>query len=285
MSEKAGFVNLDEGDGMEKKRQRLFTPGLRVLYIFILDEFIEAFVFTPFLSFLQLDFWADIVLYKALSLVIILGLNLLLLRQKIIFRMSFGWPSWQKFVFWDIVGCLVAWQIFTNRNFLDILQASVIGTIAAVPEEYLYRGVIFGGLLRAFYLANRGGTRRNFIYCMLLSSLAFSLAHLSNLPSQGAVATVGQMIQVSGMGMLLAALYVRYGTLLMPIFVHFMIDFLVTLIHGPYPSKLNGVSDETTLIIVSLIWAGIYLAISMWTLWHCHDKEGFMARLAGQTIK
>lgn len=93
MSEKAGFVNLDEGDGMEKKRQRLFTPGLRVLYIFILDEFIEAFVFTPFLSFLQLDFWADIVLYKVLSLVIILGLNLLLLRQKIIFRTSFGWPS------------------------------------------------------------------------------------------------------------------------------------------------------------------------------------------------
>ncbi|MDN6091409.1 MAG: CPBP family intramembrane metalloprotease, partial [Lacticaseibacillus paracasei] len=42
MSEKAGFVNLDEGDGMEKKRQRLFTPGLQVLYIFILDEFIEA---------------------------------------------------------------------------------------------------------------------------------------------------------------------------------------------------------------------------------------------------
>ncbi|MFK5281010.1 CPBP family intramembrane glutamate endopeptidase, partial [Lacticaseibacillus paracasei] len=79
---------------MKKKRQRLFTPGLRVLYIFILDEFIEAFVFTPFLSFLQLDFWADIVLYKVLSLVIILGLNLLLLRQKIIFRTSFGWPSW-----------------------------------------------------------------------------------------------------------------------------------------------------------------------------------------------
>ncbi|MDN6797680.1 MAG: CPBP family intramembrane metalloprotease, partial [Lactococcus sp.] len=103
--------------------------------------------------------------------------------------------------------------------------------------------------------------------------------------SQGAVATVGQMIQVSGMGMLLAALYVRYGTLLMPIFVHFMIDFLVTLIHGPYPSKLNGVSDETTLIIVSVIWAGIYVAISMWLLWHCHDKEGFMARLAGQAIK
>nr|NVO35736.1 CPBP family intramembrane metalloprotease [Lacticaseibacillus paracasei subsp. paracasei] len=52
---------------MEKKRQRLFTPGLRVLYIFILDELIEAFVFTPFLNFLQLDFWADIVLYKVLS--------------------------------------------------------------------------------------------------------------------------------------------------------------------------------------------------------------------------
>ncbi|EPC74782.1 immunity protein PlnI, membrane-bound protease CAAX family [Lacticaseibacillus paracasei subsp. paracasei Lpp126] len=54
---------------------------------------------------------------------------------------------------------------------------------------------------------------------------------------------------------------------------------MVTLIHGLI-QQLNGVSDEATLIIVSVIWAGIYLAISMWTLWHCHDKEGFMARLS-----
>lgn len=176
---------------------------------------------------------------------------------------------------------LIAWFTVTNRTPIDVLQAAVIGTIAAVPEEYLFRGVMLGELIRAFYVAHHRHAKYQLLVCIGLSSLVFSLAHLSNLPAQGLVITIAQVIQAFGMGAIFAALYIRYGSLLMPILIHFLIDFVITLVSGPYPKEAPSDPNAITMTIVhAFLIAGIYLAIALRLFRRGQNNEKFLARLS-----
>ena len=184
-------------------------------------------------------------------------------------------------VIWGLLLMLIGWFTVTNRTPIDVLQAAAIGTIAAVPEEYLFRGVMLGGLIRAFYVAHHRHAKYQLLVCIGLSSLVFSLAHLSNLPAQGLVITIAQVIQAFGMGAIFAALYIRYGSLLMPIFIHFLIDFVITLVSGPYPKEAPSDPNAITMTIVhAFLIAGIYLAIALRLFRRGQNNEEFLARLS-----
>ena len=184
-------------------------------------------------------------------------------------------------VIWGLILMLIGWFAVTNRTLIDVLQAAVIGTIAAVPEEYLFRGVMLGGLIRAFYVAHHRHAKYQLLFCVGLSSLVFSLAHLSNLPAQGVVITIAQVIQTFGMGAVFATLYIRYESLLMPILIHFLIDFVITLVSGPYPKEAPSDPNAITMTIVyAFLIAGIYLAIALRLFRRGQNNEKFLARLS-----
>lgn len=58
-------------------------------------------------------------------------------------------------------------------------EAVIIGIIAAIPEEYLYRGIILGNLLRSTSFIKLRGKR--VIITLVISSFIFALAHVSNI--------------------------------------------------------------------------------------------------------
>lgn len=266
---------------MERKRHLLLSPGFCVLYILLLVVLISELLLIPAVYMLKLDFWAGNILFKAIILLVMIALNWLLLKQAIVLKVTLRRPRLKPVVIWGLILMLIGWFTVTSRTPIDVLQAAVIGTIAAVPEEYLFRGVMLGGLIRAFYVAHHRHAKYQLLFCIGLSSLVFSLAHLSNLPAQGLVITIAQVIQAFGMGAIFAALYIRYGSLLMPILIHFLIDFVITLVSGPYPKEAPSDPNAITMTIVhAFLIAGIYLAIALRLFRRGQNNEKFLARLS-----
>ncbi|MDK8383906.1 CPBP family intramembrane metalloprotease [Lacticaseibacillus rhamnosus] len=266
---------------MERKRHLLLSPGFCVLYILLLVVLISQLLLIPAVYMLKLDFWAGNILFKAIILLVMIALNWLLLKQVIVLKVTLSRPRLKPVIIWGLVLILIAWFTVKNRTSIDVLQATVIGTIAAVPKEYLFRGVMLGGLIRALYVAHHRHAKYQLLFCIGLSSLIFSLAHLSNLPAQGLVITLAQVIQTLGMGAVFATLYIRYGSLLMPILIHFLIDFVITLVSGPYPKEAPSDPNAITMTIVyAFLIAGIYLAIALRLFRRGQNNEKFLARLS-----
>ncbi|WP_372791774.1 CPBP family intramembrane glutamic endopeptidase [Lentilactobacillus sp. SPB1-3] len=145
-----------------------------------------------------------------------------------------------------------------------ILTSLTVGIIAAFPEEYLFRGVILGALLKA----NSGSSaRNNLIKSIIISALLFSLYHFGNITNQSLMATIEQMIEVFGLGILLGVLYVRKGGLLIPIIAHFSLDYWVTVREGISDSSIHGS------IVGAIIHSGLYILLALAFLnWH-HPKS------------
>lgn len=158
---------------MERKRHLLLSPGFCVLYILLLVVLISQLLLIPAVYTLKLDFWAGNILFKAIILLVMIALNWLLLKQVIVLKVTLSRPRLKPVIIWGLLFILIAWFTVTNRTPIDVLQAAVIGTIAAVPEEYLFRGVMLGGLIRAFYVAHHRHAKYQLLFCIGLSSLVF----------------------------------------------------------------------------------------------------------------
>ncbi len=95
---------------------------------------------------------------------------------------------------------------FYDHDSVVILTGLAIVFMAPVAEEIFFRGFIFGGLRRYLNLPIAG----------LISGLLFAAAH----------GDPGLIVPFAGIGLVLAYLYERSGTLLAPIGVHFVFNGL-----------------------------------------------------------
>ncbi|WP_416353409.1 lysostaphin resistance A-like protein [Agrilactobacillus fermenti] len=148
-----------------------------------------------------------------------------------------------------------------------LLESVVVGGCTAISEEFLFRGIIFGYLLRIV----KRGDHKHIWLALTLSSLIFALSHLSNLQIQSLSSTLFQIIQAFGVGLLFATLYLKTGSLISSILLHFLIDFAgIAAANGaPEPpvyntSILMGVS-------ISLVFITIYLLFCRALLKDKHD--------------
>ena len=102
---------------------------------------------------------------------------------------------------------------FYDHDSVVILTGLAIVFMAPIAEEVFFRGFIYGGLRRYLNLPVAG----------LISGLLFSFAH----------GDPGLILPFAAIGLVLAYLYERTGSLLAPIVVHFafnIISFLVLLL-------------------------------------------------------
>jgi len=129
------------------------------------------------------------------------------------------------------------WSVFYNNEeesgniLLKIIDNAVI---PAVMEELLFKGVVFVGLKKRY-------SQRSAI---IISSLLFSAAHLSPI----------RIIPLFLSSLCTFWLYLRTGSILLPMIEHFMNNLFATvLIDEPFHSP------ETFLVAQIIFWIGFYL--------------------------
>ncbi|WP_416353408.1 lysostaphin resistance A-like protein [Agrilactobacillus fermenti] len=103
----------------------------------------------------------------------------------------------------------------------QLLEGLVDGGCTAIVEEFLFRGIVLGYLLRVI----KPSKNQSIWLAIILSSLVFAFAHLGNAQVQPLLDTLFQVLQAFGVGLLLAALYLKTGSLISSMLLHFLIDF------------------------------------------------------------
>ncbi|CAI2658091.1 hypothetical protein AKUH3B202X_13200 [Apilactobacillus kunkeei] len=96
---------------------------------------------------------------------------------------------------------------------------------------------------------------------LTISSLLFGGFHYVNLSMQSFNGTTYQVINAAAFGMILGALYIKSGTLLVPMALHFISDFLFAIIGGLPKSNYTPVQNSEWIgLVVSVL---IYLVIAL----------------------
>ncbi|WP_251716114.1 CPBP family intramembrane glutamic endopeptidase [Lactobacillus agrestimuris] len=106
---------------------------------------------------------------------------------------------------------------------LPIHQVVVIGLaalIAAVCEEFMFRGILFDIFLLIFRKS-----KFNIFWTAITSSALFSLSHLINLTHQPLISTLGQIIITFLLGLIFSYLHIWTNGLTWCIIFHFFQDF------------------------------------------------------------
>nr|WP_290123031.1 CPBP family intramembrane glutamic endopeptidase [Lentilactobacillus senioris] len=104
----------------------------------------------------------------------------------------------------------------------------MVGICAGITEELIFRGILLPGSLTHF-----NGHRGGIWYAVLISSVAFGMAHMVNLADQPLEATLLQGSNAFAVGLVLAALYLRTRSLILPMILHGTNDYISTIAsHG-----------------------------------------------------
>lgn len=205
-------------------------------------------------SIITNHYMLDLNIYKILSIFVILILNHYLFSQKFYLKPNFSEFGWQIFIF--ICLLIIVINIY-SKHFWTALD---VGIIAALPEELMFRGVIMGWILEKITRFKQ--TYVNVSIALGISGIIFGCFHYINLAQQSFSFTTLQVINAVGIGMILGAIYIKSGSLLIPISFHFIYDFIATLIQGMPETNYTAVS--TTEIVGQIIGLAIKAGIAIW---------------------
>lgn len=243
-----------------------------LILFMVIEKVIENGALVPLILKTPFGDLTSNLLYKGIEIFLVLGLNSWLVKQKLFISFSLN----VKTIIFIICGIGYI-SIFIPMGSLKLLLPMILLTLlTAISEELLYRGVIFANLLKIF--TKRHSNMLNTISAVGLSSLLFSLEHLSNLMNQSWPVTYCQLIQTFGMGVLFAAVYLRTGSLFLTMLMHYIIDFptlyLIT-ISTSTNTQSNFVAQVS--VIDSFVVAMIYIVIGMIVI-HSKLKDNRLTR-------
>ncbi|CAJ1191426.1 hypothetical protein FD33_GL000624 [Companilactobacillus paralimentarius DSM 13238 = JCM 10415] len=236
-------------------------PKKQIIFFLLLVIF-DNFISSPFFNYFKIHNWKYIVAFKLVELIFGLFLNNLMFRQKIYFKLSAGKNT--KILSMTIILISILSSI-PNTKYLFI--SLIIGLCAAIPEEYLFRGIILGSLLND---NSENINKGNLLYCLITSSALFALYHIGNIQSQNLTMTIMQVFETFGMGCLFGAIYIRKGSILLSFLLHFFIDFTGTIGNGQIVN--NSPSQYKYSIVVSLLYM-VVLSIIAFNILKINDKS------------
>ena len=144
----------------------------------------------------------------------------------------------------------------TEFHKLSFLAIS-LSFAAGIGEELCFRGLLLGTLMRQWK-----DDHRKMMIGVLLSSVIFGATHLSNIDAgAGVFVSVMQAVSSFFFGVAVAALYIRSGNLLVPMFYHTLVDIVAFatnpnmneagVVTGSY--QLGDVIDDTLCLILMII--------------------------------
>ncbi|WP_143462621.1 CPBP family intramembrane glutamic endopeptidase [Levilactobacillus enshiensis] len=109
-------------------------------------------------------------------------------------------------------------QLAHGKGVKHVVVMALVALLVAVFEETFFRGVLLVGFLQ------RIGRGDAVWLAVLLSSTLFAASHLINLLHQPVSLTIAQVLMAFGFGLLQSATYLRSGSLIWPILLHFVLD-------------------------------------------------------------
>lgn len=127
---------------------------------------------------------------------------------------------------------------------------------AGIAEELLVRVLMFGAL---FFLANRIKPKMRLGWAITIASVLFGLMHVPNLLAGASVAGVTyQVIYATTMGVLFAAMYLTYGSILLPIAYHAANDYIAFVLSDSTLMTNDFTLDDTLSVgVISLLQIGV----------------------------
>lgn len=208
-------------------------------------------------------------IFKVVSVLTILFLNYYFFQQTFFWQPSKQSNGW--IVFAVICFGIVASTIRTP-HFWSALDT---GVIASFPEEFMFRGVILAVILTMITKNKKTAFRVNL--AIVISAVLFGLYHYINLSNQSFSFTTVQVISVSGFGLILGAVYVRSGSIMVPILLHFIYDYIVTLPKGFQVTNYTQVTNVQMIAVV--VWVLVYGLIAYLIVNHRFDTNKILPKL------
>lgn len=239
----------------------------------LIDDFMMPRVYKLIFHLFSLNpvdhYYLYLNIYKLVSIIVICLLNYWIINQKIFFKPSNKKIGWLVFF---IVCFAIVLLCFRNKNFWISLD---VGFIAAVPEELMFRGIILAFILTLITRKNISNFR--VISGVVISALVFGAFHYINLTHQSFGFTSLQVINAAALGMLLGAIYVKSGTILVPMAFHFTYDFLVTIVKGMDATNYTSVQSGQWIIL--LVYVVLYSGIALIIINHDPSDNKILPKL------
>jgi len=163
---------------------------------------------------------------------------------------------------------------FGSLNIHNLISLILYSGAIGLFEEILFRGVILGELLDGY-----GNTRKQVVISIIISSIIFSLTHITNLlAGQDMLTTMMQVVQTFALGFLLGSMYYISGNIWSVIFLHGFYDFSiligdVNLIKDCTMASSVPIGITISSLITSLILSAIYILYSFTVLNRKRVKE------------
>ena len=159
-------------------------------------------------------------------------------------------------------------------NILDIGSLAIFCILIGIFEEFLCRGWILNEFVERY-----SSTRKQVILSIFLSSLIFGLIHISNIwvGGQSVIDTIGQIINATGIGVLLGAIYLRTKNIWAIAFLHGYWDFAIFLREINVVKECTEVNVTIESKIVTLVSATIisliFIVVGLYVFRKSKTKE------------
>lgn len=149
------------------------------------------------------------------------------------------------FPVWNIFYYLSSGIALGGANFF--IEAAITAIAPAIFEEVLFRGIFI------YNLKKKGSSD---LQCLFITAVIFSAAHLTNLAGMAPASVALQTVYSFVIGLVFAAVYLRNGSLLQIIAIHFLIDFTTRIfMENPSHASYLQLSIFGLLLVAEAIYA------------------------------
>ena len=161
-----------------------------------------------------------------------------------------------------LIQLLLSWllNVMDHGLFFRATALSVVMALSAgFGEEAMFRGLAVPIGMR--YL--RG--RNRILITALVTSVVFGLSHLGNAKG-GNVIGIVQAVATIGSGLLYAAVFLRTGSIMVTVVMHFLIDWMYFVTNPALQSGEMANMGVTTAVIISCIVDLSMSAVGLWLI-------------------
>ncbi len=246
----------------EKKKPNIIFFFILLVFIFIIFEQVNPVIYQILGRAIIFGRYSREVILEAICFAIILVVILLAGNKYIFFEkknkllksIGVGGAMFGIATFLFIGNSLN----LVNGNLYDVISLALYCLFIGLFEEFMCRGWIQNELIERY------SKNRNQAYLsIVLSSLIFGGMHISNIwiGGQGVVETLSQVIQATGMGIYLGAIYYRTKNIWANVFLHGFWDFALLLGEIDVIKSCSEGAVNKEYIISQLITATIFFFI------------------------
>jgi membrane protease YdiL (CAAX protease family) len=234
----------------------IFKNSKIILFVFIYSIFSTTGLFLKFLG-IKFSLLGEGVLRLSISLIFSFVIFYVIKTFKIFENYKIDSNSKKLFIFYCFLLLLFILVIGVPNNFLILSKIGVSKFLivffnalsAGLFEEFLVRGLCF-----EYFIDKLPKSKFNLLYSSIISSIIFGFLHISNISMQSTTATMQQIFYASCFGMAFCLIRIFTNGLLIPIFLHFLIDFQPDIVNAmPESSWISLIILFTPLTIFAFI--------------------------------